>query len=132
MNARSAGAAAALIVSAVAISEPRAALIARSAVWRPTDIPSMDLEQGPRGPGSFAPGETITCDFVHKQLGGASPKFPCRLPDGAELKVKYGGTNGEVYGEVAASRLLWALGFGADRMYSVRVICHGCPETIGD
>jgi hypothetical protein len=29
---------------------------------------------------------------------------------------------------VAASRLLWALGFGADRMYPVRVICRGCPR----
>src|SRR5438128_877508 len=107
MNARFAGLAAAMILSAVAFAEPRAALIARSAVWRPTDIPSMDLERGPAGPGSFALGETITCDFVHKQLSGATPKFPCRLPDGDELKVKYGGTNGEVYGEVAASRLLW-------------------------
>jgi hypothetical protein len=45
--------------------------------------------------------------------------------------VKYGGTNGEVFAEVAASRLLWALGFGADGMYSVRVICRGCPERLG-
>jgi hypothetical protein len=43
------------------------------------------------------------------------------------LKVKFGGTNGEVYGEVAASRLLWALGFGADHMYPVTVNCRGCP-----
>src|SRR2546428_7407070 len=44
-----------------------------------------------------------------------------------EVKVKYGRDNGEVYGEVAATRLLWALGFGADRMYPVRVVCRGCP-----
>ena len=31
-----------------------------------------------------------------------------------KVKVKYGKTNGEVYAEVAATRLLWALGFGAD------------------
>jgi hypothetical protein len=132
MNTRFAGAAAAMILAVSPLAEPRAAVIARSTVWRPTDIPSMNLEVGPRGHGSFDPGQTITCDYVHKQLSGASPKFACRLPDGDDLKVKYGGTNGEVYGEVAASRLLWALGFGADRMYSVRVICHGCPETIGD
>jgi hypothetical protein len=36
-----------------------------------------------------------------------------------------------VYAEVAATRLLWALGFGADRMYPVRVICHGCPQEFG-
>jgi hypothetical protein len=42
--------------------------------------------------------------------------------------VKYGAHNGEVYSEVAASRLLWALGFGADRVYPVTVVCNGCPE----
>jgi hypothetical protein len=109
----------------------RASLIARAKVWMRTDIPSMDLRVGPTGPGAFRPQETVTCDYVEKKFDGASPKFACRLPDGDELKVKYGGANGEVYGEVAASRLLWALGFGADRMYSVRVVCHGCPEKIG-
>jgi len=62
-------------------------------------------------------------------LTGNSPKFAC-LIDGAaddEVKVKYGATNGEVYAEVAATRLFWALGFGADRMYPVTVICRGCP-----
>jgi hypothetical protein len=65
---------------------------------------------------------------LDKKLGGNSPKFACRAGDD-ELKVKFGGTNGEVYAEVAASRLLWALGFGADRMYPVKVICRGCPAT---
>jgi hypothetical protein len=33
---------------------------------------------------------------------------------------------------VAATRLLWALGFGADRMYPVKVVCKGCPaEAVG-
>src|SRR5204863_2783322 len=32
---------------------------------------------------------------------------------------------------VLATRLLWALGFGADRMYSVTVICRGCPADFG-
>ena len=112
-------------------AESAKSLIARSQIWFPRDTRSMDLVAGPTGPGSFAPGATIECDYVNKKMSGASPKFTCRLPDGEELKVKYGGTNGEVYGEVAASRLLWALGFGADRMYSVRVICRGCPMHIG-
>jgi hypothetical protein len=81
--------------------------------------------------GAVEPGATITCDYLHKKLSGASPKFACRLADGSELKVKYGGTNGEVYGEVAASRLLWALGFGADHMVPVRVMCRGCQESPG-
>ena len=33
--------------------------------------------------------------------------------------MKFGHNNGEVYAEVATTRLLWALGFGADRMYPV-------------
>ena len=108
-----------------------ASVIARAKVWMPTSIPSMDLMRGPAGPGSFEPGATISCDYVDTELGGASPKFACRLSNGDELKVKYGGANGEVYGELAASRLLWALGFGADHMYSVRVICRGCPDRVG-
>ena len=111
--------------------EPRHSLIARATVRMPADIPSMDLKAGPTGPDAFAPGETLACDFVDRRITGASPKFWCRPADGKELKVKYGGDNGEVYGEVVATRLLWALGFGADRMYSVRVVCHGCPEALG-
>ena len=87
----------------------------------------MDLKAGPRGKGAFAPNETVTCDYVRKVMKGRSPKFTCRISEGDEVKVKYGPNNGEVYGEVAATRLLWALGFGADRMYPVRVVCRGCP-----
>ena len=43
------------------------------------------------------------------------------------MKVKYGRKNGEVYAEVAATRLFWALGFWADRMYPVQVTCRNCP-----
>ena len=54
------------------------------------------------------------------------------IPPEDAVKVKYGRGNGEVYAEVASSRLLWALGFKADRMYPVRVICRGCPSNIKD
>ena len=111
--------------------ESREALIARAQVWQDTPIAGKDLYRGPDGPGAFKPEDTIACAYRDEELGGASPKFACTLPDGDELKVKYGGTNGEVYGEVLTTRLLWALGFGADRMYSVRVICTGCPPEVG-
>ncbi len=113
-------------------ADARRAVITRSSAWSPSDIPAMNLTLGPQGPGAFAPGATVQCEYVDKRLSGASPKFACRLPDGDELKVKYGGTNGEVYSEVAASRLLWALGFGADHMYPVRVVCRSCPPHIGN
>ena len=108
--------------------QARLAAIRRAQVWKPTDVASMDLKAGPQGPGAFAPFETVTCDYVQKKMAGNSPKFTCVRPPDDELKVKYGQDNGEVYGEVAATRLLWALGFGADRMYPVRVTCHGCPS----
>jgi hypothetical protein len=45
---------------------------------------------------------------------------------GDQVKIKYGQANPEVPGVVASSRLLWALGYGADRWYPVHVVCHGC------
>ncbi len=90
----------------------------------------MDLRAGPQGPGAFGPDETVECEYSDKQMSGRSPKFTCVKPPDDELKVKFGRNNGEVFAEVASSRLLWALGFVADRMYPVRVVCHGCPPEI--
>jgi hypothetical protein len=101
--------------------------IRHARLWAPTDVGKMDIMAGPVGPLAFRPGETVTCDFVpHAHGAGHTQKFACRLPGGRELKVRYWPSNGEVYGHVAASRLLWALGFPAYPMYPVKVICHGC------
>jgi hypothetical protein len=110
----------------------RAGVIARAQVWEETDIPSMDLKTGPKGEKAFMFDDTVTCTFVNKKLPGKTPKFACRIEPDDEVKVKYGfGDNSEVHGEVVATRLLWALGFGADRQYSVRVVCHSCPAAFG-
>jgi hypothetical protein len=102
--------------------------IRRAQVWTRTDIPSMDLKAGPQGGKAFDPGETVICDHVKHEESGSTPKFRCVLPSGDELKVRYGEHNGEVYGQVAATRLFWALGLGANRMYPVaKVVCRGCP-----
>ena len=101
--------------------------IRRAQVWEATDVASMDLRTGPKGHGSFAPDETVHCRYADKVMSGNSPKFTCVIPPDDEVKVKFGRENGEVYAEVAATRLFWALGFPADRMYPVRVICAGCP-----
>jgi hypothetical protein len=101
--------------------------IARAQVWMPTDVPSMDLRAGPQGKTAFAPFATVACDYVDNAPNGSSAKFDCTLAPGEVVKVKYGKDNVEVYAEVAATRLLWALGFGTDRWYPVTVICHGCP-----
>jgi hypothetical protein len=98
--------------------------VRRAQVWEPTDVAAKDLKAGP---GAFAPDQEVSCEyFPNKQINGNTPKFWCELKPGDEVKVKYGEQNGEVYGEVAATRLLWALGFGADEMYSVAVMCRGC------
>ena len=108
----------------------RLTAIRHAQVWAATDVKSMDLRAGPQGPGAFAPNETVNCDYLDKKMSGRSPKFTCVVPPEDELKVKFGRNNGEVFGEVAASRLFWALGFVADRMYPVRVVCRGCPARI--
>ena len=111
--------------------ELRHAVLQRAQVWRPTQIAAMNLATGPRGAGAFAPGALVRCVYVDRKMSGNTPKFTCRLASGEEVKVKYGGNNGEVYGELLTTRLLWALGFGADRMYRVNVICDRCPEEFG-
>src|SRR6185436_13206506 len=88
-------------------------------------------EDGPQQLGAFRFGETVVCAYRKKQMEGHSPKFACVIGSDDEVKVKFGGENGEVYGEVLATRLLWALGFGADRMYPVNVVCRGCPDEFG-
>lgn len=109
----------------------RVSVLARSRVWSPTAIRSLDLKAGPRGAGAFPFGATVPCTYVDKHLDGKSPKFICAVAEGDEVKVKFGADNGEVYGETLATRLLWALGFGADRMYPATVICRGCPPALG-
>ncbi len=101
--------------------------IRRAGVWSPTNVAAMDLEVGPQAEGAFAPNAWVSCEYTEKKSGGRSPKFSCETSPGAAVKVKYGPRNAEVFGEVLATRLFWALGFAADRMYPVRVRCHGCP-----
>jgi hypothetical protein len=105
--------------------------IKRAQVWEPTDIPSKDFAAGPERKNGFKSGETVVCEYIGKKMTGHSPKFTCVIPPDDEVKVKFGRDNGEVYGEVAATRLLWALGFGADAMYPVKVLCRKCPPQLG-
>lgn len=104
--------------------------LARARVWEPppVPIPEADLSANPPGPGAFARNDELVCRFVFRSSEGYSPKFRCVLPGGDVVKVKYGWNSREVRTEVAATRLMSALGFGADRMYVVRrVRCFGCP-----
>lgn len=115
-------------------AEERKQYIANAKLVIDEDIESKDLMKGPGN--KFAFNEEVTCDFVDPtkpdELNGRSPKFQCKLANGDVVKVKYGDTaddNGEIYGEVMSTRLMWALGFAADKMYPVRVTCNNCPEN---
>lgn len=83
-------------------------------------------------PGAGVPsgaGADVECRYEPKQTTGTTPKFDCKLPDGTIVKVKYG-VNPEIPGEVAATRLLRAMGLAADHMSIVqRVRCYGCPRS---
>jgi hypothetical protein len=96
-------------------------------VWTQSPIASKDIKAGPRDVAGFRPESVVTCEYVEKKQTG-TPKFDCAIDGEDEVRVKYGDDNGEIYAEVAATRLLWALGFGADRVYPVKVVCKGCPD----
>ena len=68
-----------------------------------------------------------TCRYKPEEVTGTTPKFDCELANGEKIKVKYGWTK-EIPSEIASTRLLDALGFGADRVSRVTTVrCYGCP-----
>lgn len=111
----------------------RDAALAAARVWFAPRIPpgSVDFSVNTPGPGGFHVRADVECTFSLEPIGGTTPKFYCTLPDGDRVKVKYGERplpNGEVASEIAATRLLTALGFPADRMNRVQSVkCRGCP-----
>lgn len=111
-------------------AELRNDAFSRAQVWRAPAVPvgEVDLRANPPGRDSFPTDGELVCKFLLKASGGQTPKFRCVLPGGEVIKVKYGHRNPEPFAEIAASRLLSALGFGAERVYRVaRVRCFGCP-----
>jgi hypothetical protein len=113
------------------LARARAESLRAARVWHQPAIPisQFDFSENPPAPGGFHSSDDVSCRFVLQKMSGTTPKFRCELPDGRTLKVKYGGHNPELPAEVAATRLLTALGFGADHMYVVRrVRCAGCPR----
>jgi hypothetical protein len=104
-------------------SEERDALLVRAQLWRP---PATPIEQVGFADDHVPP--LLRCRFHVTELGGTTPKFDCHLESGELIRVKYGKT-GEVPAEVATTRLLRAMGFGADRVEYVQTLhCYGCPE----
>jgi hypothetical protein len=90
----------------------------------------MDIMAGPQNKISVPPGSEFVCTYVEpkEKLAGVTQKFLCKTDSGEIVRVKYGKENREMYAEIVATRLFWALGFYADEVYPVKLRCLGCPE----
>src|SRR5437773_5989749 len=100
----------------------------KAKVWHQTDIPNTNILAGAESEIAVPFNEQVTCQYVEPQVqpSGYAPKFRCRFSNGGQnVHVKY--DTREVYGEVAGTRLLWALGFFTDKNYAVKLRCLGCP-----
>jgi hypothetical protein len=101
--------------------------LTRAKVFRdePFEASKIDLTADPnRG---IVDSTLTVCKYKPDEISGTTPKFDCVLENGEKLKVKYGYTR-EIPSEIATSRLLHALGFGADRVSRVETVrCYGCP-----
>ena len=120
----------------------RATYLARATIWQdPGALSPSDVFEGPSGAFPYTAAQAnsddgIGCTFTQagKELSGNSPKFLCRTADGHDLRLKYWDPvsqtgNREVFATVAATRLLWALGFEAIPTLPINVRCVGCPEN---
>jgi hypothetical protein len=107
----------------VVSAQQRLDALSRAAVWhQPPPISQARLAADPKQP------KMLTCAFEIAELNGTAPKFDCRLPNGEKIRVKYG-SSPEIPSEVASTRLLHALGFGADDMTLYETVrCYGCPK----
>jgi hypothetical protein len=131
-------------------AKDRLAAIHAASLFVPRTVADADIMTGPaQNQKQFQLhfNDKVICDFVTpgSKMGGKTPKFECKItrvestdgkvqtlsPDMEEepVKVKYGGDDNEVYAEVVATRLMWALGYYADAWFPVRVECHNCPQN---
>jgi hypothetical protein len=107
----------------------RVEALRRARVWIASDTAAADLASNPPDPAGTLSDAIVRCRYLDGAAHGTTAKFDCVLPDGEVVKVKYGYT-GEIQAEIAATRLLTALGFGADYMYLVpRLRCYGCMRS---
>jgi hypothetical protein len=94
----------------------------RATVWVPQET-AVHRSRDPR-----PAGDTLVCRFLRAVPTGTSAKFDCVLDGGEVVKVKYS-RNPEIQAEVAATRLVAALGFAADEVTIMpRLRCYGCPR----
>ena len=128
-------------VSAILTSpRSRAAYLAHATMWMdPGNLSSDEILAGPSGVFPYSAAEAlggVGCTFVQpgKELGGKSAKFLCGTSEGRTLRLKYWDPereagNREVFAIVAATRLMWALGFEVLHALPMNVRCNGCPSN---
>lgn len=76
-------------------------------LWVEPDIATRDLFHGPGGP-QLAPSLEHEYEFLKADRSGYSSGYQVRGPDGTKWSVKLGD---EAQTEIAASRILWAIGY---------------------
>jgi hypothetical protein len=117
---------AAWILSYAADSREKAA-VAPEWLWvEPTNLESRDMVYG-LGSAARAPKAT-EYQFLEEDTDGVNPKYVIKDSDGVEWKVKIGR---EARPEIAATRLVWAIGFHTHEDYfvpSLRVT--GMPDKV--
>jgi hypothetical protein len=119
----------------------RAKYLGHSVMWQdPAVLSPIELRNGPPDvfPYTFEEATSeqgITCTFEEpgRTLGGKSQKFGCIGPGEHTLRLKYWDRerqtgNREAFATVAASRLMWALGFVSVPALPTNVQCRDCPE----
>jgi hypothetical protein len=127
----------AIVTSAVG----RAGYLSRAVIWKdPGIISPLGVRNGPPGVFPYSVDEAttaegITCAFAKpgKLLGGKSAKFTCLAPGDHTLRLKYWDQehetgNREAFATVAATRLMWVLGFVAVPALPMTIQCERCPE----
>jgi len=122
----------------------RYAYLQYASILEDVDIPSRNILRGPQREDAFENNSMVNCHFskAGKHKSGATPKFDCKIkkdkfkvkftprnPDEKLTDLMYKDYEKEIYAEVAATRLMWALGFYADTVYPVRVLCKDCPTN---
>jgi hypothetical protein len=122
--------------------QSRAIYLAHARIWKdPGVLSPEDVLDGPTGifPYTYTEATSeagIGCTFTKpgKDLGGHTLKFLCTTANGQTLRVKYWNPeretgNREVFATVAATRLLWTLGFDALPALPLNIRCEKCPEN---
>ena len=112
--------------------------LATATIWSdPGNLTPAALLAGPplqdgSGVEAALKGTPFPCTFAQpgKSMGGATKKFACTTSTGKTIRVKYTEpsktSNREVFATVAASRLLWALGFTSHPVYPIALDCLDC------